>query len=322
VWGRRRIRSTTVVCGKGSSGFSIDDIEFEGSIIKDQFKKLQSDLKIGNKANNLTSILSNENFLVGCYQSIRSKPGNMTSSLDGINLEWFKEVSNSFKNGAFRFKPLRQTYIFKPNGDKRVLTIPSPRDKIVQEGIRILVSCVFEEGFKKSSHAFRPTKGCHTALNQIRMKCGKVNWFIEGYIKQQFPSIDRTILVETMRTKIQDEPFIDLIFKYIKVGYEEKSQTGISQGGLISPILSNIYMHPFDAWVEDELIPKYTKGKRKKSNPEYTKMIKKYGKAVAKSIRTTIAADENFVRVHYVRYADDFLIGIQGSKDLCKDIKK
>ena len=131
--------------------------------------------------------------------------------------------------------------------------MPSLRDKIVQEGIRILLNVIFEKDFRKSSHAFQTDKSCHTALNQIRLECGEVNWFIEGDIDQQYPSIDHGILVGLLREKIQDEPCIDIIYKYLKVGYGESKEEkripmkiGLAQSGLISPILYNIYMHSFD----------------------------------------------------------------------------
>jgi len=136
------------------------------------------------------------------------------------------------------------------------------------------------------------------------------------------------VLVDLLREKIHDEPFIDLIYKYLKVGYGESAteeikpmKIGLAQGGLISPVLSNIYMHYFDVWIEDVLIPKYSIGKRKKANPEYTKMIREHGKAVDKTIRTTIEKDPNYGRVYYVRYVDDFILGITGSKQTCEEIR-
>lgn len=146
---------------------------------------------------------------------------------------------------------MKRTHIPKSNGKWRPLITPSPRDKIVQEGIRILVNAIFEKDFRKSSHAFQTNKSCHTALNQIRMEFGKVNWFIEGCIDEQYPSIDHKILVKLLRCKIQDEPFIDLVFKYLRGGYGETAKikhmkVGLTQVSLISPILSNIYMHVFD----------------------------------------------------------------------------
>jgi len=306
---------------------------FEGQEVKNQFQKLLKDIESNNKTNNLTTILSNREFLIGCYLNIKSKPGNMTQSLnpetlDGIDMKWFDEVTQTFRNGKFNFRPSRRTHIPKPNGKLRPLTIPSPRDKIVQEGMRILLECIFNERFRESSHAFRPGRGCHTAINQIRLHFGKSNWFIEGDIEQQYPSVDHNILIILLRDKIRDEPFIDLVYKYIRVGYGEKSdeilpmKVGLAQGGLISPILSNIYMHPLDEWMEDVLIPKYTKGKRKRTNPEYTKMLRMHGRATNKRIGTGVANDENFGRVFYVRYVDDFLIGVIGSKETCKKIRE
>merc|ERR1712045_359162 len=183
---------------------------FKGSNIRNQFKKLKFDLEQSNKVYNLTTILSDKEFLVGCYQNIRFKPGNMTHSLDGktldgINEHWFDETCNSFKNGSFQFRPFKRTYISKSNGKSRPLIMPSLRDKIVQEGMRVLLNKVFEKNFKKSSHAFLNGGGFHTALNHIRLNYGKVNWFIEGNIEQQYPSIDHKFLVKILRDKIQDE---------------------------------------------------------------------------------------------------------------------
>ena len=333
VWGRRRIHSTAFICRKESSKFMVGDTWFEGQEIKNQFQKLLKDLNNKERANNLTTIMSNRDFLIGCYINIKSKPGNMTRSLspetlDSIDMTWFNEVVHTFRSGKFTFRPSRRSYIPKPNGKLRPLTIPSPRDKIVQEGMRVLLECIFNAQFRESSHAFRPGRGCHTALNRIRLRFGKSNWFIEGDINQQYPSIDHNILINILREKIQDEPFIDLVYKYMRVGYGEKPDEitpmnlGLIQGGLISPILSNIYMHPFDEWMEDVLIPKYTIGRRKKTNPEYTKMIRQHGSAVDKLIGTSISNDKNFGRVYYVRYVDDFLIGVIGSKETCKKIRE
>merc|ERR1712146_703594 len=204
-------------------------------------------------------------------------------------------------------------------------TIPSPRDKIVQEAMRFLLMLVFEGDFSKSSHGWVTGRGCHTALNQIKMEFAHDHWLIEGDIDQQFPSLNHQVLVNLLKTKIDDQAFIDLIYKYLRVGYGEspdkivKMTIGTSQGGVLSTVLANIYMNPFDRWIERDLIPKYTKGKRRKANPIYTRMIRS-GKVTDHSIRSTYAHDRNFVRLHYVRYADDFLMGVNGPKIYCKQI--
>ncbi len=177
-------------------------------------------------------------------------------TLDGINEKWFERTCQKFRNGLIQFQQSRRVLIPKPNGKFRPLRIPSPRDKIVQEGMRHLLDVIFEKDFRNSSHAFRIGRGCHTALQEIRQKFGKVNWFLEGDIEQQYPSIDHNILVTRLREKIEDELFIDLIYKYLKAGFAYKltdevnpMKVGVAQGGIISPILSNIYMHPFDEWM-------------------------------------------------------------------------
>lgn len=333
VWGRRRIHSTAFICGKESSKFMIGDTWFEGQEIKNQFQKLLKDLDDNKRISNLTTIMSNRDYLVGCYLNIKSKPGNVTwnlspETLNGINMSWFNEVIHTFRNGKFNFRPSRRSYTPKPTKKLTSLTIPSLKDKIVQEGMRILLECLFNVQFRQSSHAFRPRRGCHTALNLIKRHFGKSNWFIEGDINQQYHNMDHNILVSILREKIQDEPFIDLVYKYIRVGYGEKPdeitpmKLEFIQGGLISPILSNIYMHPFDKWMKDVLIPNYTIKSKKKANPEYTKMIRQHGSAVDKLINTEIPNDENFGRVLYVRYFDDFLIGVIGSKETSIKIRE
>lgn len=198
--------------------------------------------------------------------------------------------------------------------------MPSPKDKIVQEAMRFLLMLVFESDFSKNSHGWVTGRGCHTALNQIKMQFANDNWFIEGNINQQFPTINHQVLVNLLETKINDQAFIDLIYKYLKVGYGESSNK-MSEGGVLSPILANIYMTPFDKWIENHLIPKYTKGRRKKANPAYTKRIRSE-KVTDHSIHNLYSHDRNYIRLHYVRYADDFIMGLNGPKVYCEQIVK
>jgi group II intron reverse transcriptase/maturase len=274
--------------------------------------------------------MSDPDFLISAWVKIRSNSGSLTptfskETLDGIELSWFEKTANTMRNGVFKFSPSRKIYIPKSNGKKRALTISSPKDKIVQEAMRFLLMLIFENDFSPDSHGWVTGRGCHSALNQIKLQFSQDNWFIEGDINEQFPTLNHQIIVELLKTKIEDQAFIDLIYKYLKIGYGEKPylvtpmRIGTSQGGVLSPILANIYMIPFDNWVNFYLKPKYTKGKRKKANPAYTKMIRS-GKVTDHSIRSFISHDKNFIRLHYVRYADDFIMGLNGPKEFCKQI--
>lgn len=329
-WGLRRVHSTVSFCRKGPSHVRFDKDTLSGVYKSNQLDILRSYIISNKKCVNLSIIMSDPNFLVAAWVRIRSNSGSLTpalskETLDGIHLSWFEETANTMRNGIFQFSPSRRTYISRPDGKKRPLTIPSPRDKIVQEAMRFLLMLVFEGDFSENSHGWVTSRGCHTALNQIKIQFAQDNWFIEGDIDQQFPSLNHQVLVDLLKTKIDDQAFIDLIYKYLKVGYGKSSdeiiqmRLGTSQGGVLSPILANIYMTPFDKWVESHLIPKYTKGKRKRANPAYTKMIRSE-KVTDHSIHSLYSHDQNYTRLHYVRYADDFIMGLNGPKIYCEQI--
>jgi hypothetical protein len=197
--GERRNRSTTMISRKGSSLARLTESELSGSYESQHLLKLNSDLKNGLKATNLSVIMSDPNFLVACWVRIRSNKGNLTpafdGTIDGIKESWFTETASKMRNGGYKFQVARRKYIPKPNSDKlRPLTMPSPKDKIVQEGMRFLLDIIFEPLFKDSSYGWRPGKGCLTALNNIKMKCKGCSWYIEGNMEQQLSTIDQNTL--------------------------------------------------------------------------------------------------------------------------------
>lgn len=332
-WGLRRFHSTNnSSVGKEPSYVRLDEKMLSGIYEFNQLEILKSNIINNQKCTNLSIIMSDPNFLIAAWVRIRSKQGSLTpalnpTTLDGIDLSWFEETANQMRNGKFQFAPSRRKYIPKLNGKERPLTMPSPRDKIIQEAMRFLIMLIFEGDFSKNSHGWVTGRGCHTALNQIRTEFSQDNWYIEGDIDQQFPSLNHNILVDLLKTKITDQAFTDLIYKYLRVGYGTSPKNiipmkiGAIQGGPVSPILANIYMLPFDNWVDTYLIPKYTKGKRKRANPIYTKMIRS-GKVTDHSIPSLMPNDKNFLRLHYVRYADDFIMGVNGPKSHCAQIAR
>lgn len=306
------------------------------------FTKLDSLTKYSiNNINNVIdrkiyNILCDPYFLEYAYETIKSKPGNMTpgvtpETLDGINWEWFLELSKSLKEEKFQFKPGRRILIDKASGGKRPLTIAPPRDKIVQAGIKIILNAIYEPTFLDSSHGFRPNRSCHTALRYISQKMKVSTWFIEGDISKCFDSIDHQKLMGIIENKILDRQFTKLIWKSLKVGYFEfkvyKSDiVGTPQGSIISPILCNIFMHQLDSFVES-LKEEFDKGKNPKNNPIYKQHSYLMGQAKKKNdwvefrkqlnllrlVPSVNFYDPGYRRLNYVRYADDWIIGIRGS---------
>jgi group II intron reverse transcriptase/maturase len=210
---------------------------------------------------------------------------------------------------------------------------------LLQEVLRSILESYYEPQFSDSSHGFRPNRGCHTALSEIQTWKG-TKWFIEGDISKYFDTIDHEVLLGILSKSIHDNRFIRLVRNLLEAGYLEdwkynKTVSGTPQGGVISPILANIYLSNFDSWVENTLIPQYTRGKKAKANPEYTKMtheIKRNHdngeykaanalKVARREMPSINTRDESYRRLKYVRYADDFILSFTGTKSEAEEIK-
>lgn len=299
-------------------------------------------------------LFSEEMFAVA-YQRIYAKQGNMTPGTDGktideMSLERIERLIVSLKDESYQPHPARRVYIPKKNGKKRPLGIPSFEDKLVQEVVRLLLEAIYEGHFEGTSHGFRPHRSCHTALGMIQKSFAGAKWFIEGDIKGFFDNIDHNVLISILRERISDERFLRLIRKFLNAGYVEdwkynKTYSGTPQGGIISPMLANIYLDKFDKYIK-EYAAKFRKGDRRSINPEYWRLNnkknwlkKKLQKTSDEQIRKSYlyeiaqlskqmlstphkdAMDADFRRMQYVRHADDFLISVIGSKSECETIK-
>jgi len=292
---------------------------------------------------NVSQIIAEPEFLKFAYGLIKSKPGNMTSgidkeTLDGVDLKYFKTLAKEIGSGSFKFKPARRIEIPKAKGGTRFLSIASPRDKIVQSAMKIILEAVFEPHFSNFSHGFRPRRGTHTAIYQARGLFTEVNWFIEADISKCFDTLSHKFMVAEVKNKIDDQVFIDLLYKSFNAGYIDANNSlkvntvGSPQGSIISPILCNILLNLLDNWLT-EYSEKFSVGIRRKANPIYTKLIRDLGKKlphVRRNIRTFIqqnkirpylANDPNFKRMRFVRYADVFIIGVIGSHKDCVEIQ-
>nr|YP_010424016.1 hypothetical protein NQV51_mgp39 [Aspergillus sclerotioniger]USH57614.1 hypothetical protein [Aspergillus sclerotioniger] len=289
------------------------------------------------KFNDIYTLMFNTKLYEVAYGKLKSNPGNMTpgidkTTLDGVSLKVFHEIINSMKDESFQFKPGKRVEIPKPNGKTRPLTIAPPRDKIVQEVMRMILEAIFEPTFSANSHGFRPNRSCHTALRQVKTQFGGASFFIEGDISKCFDSFDHNKLIELLKERINDERFIRLLWKSLKAGYVQFNSIKVSiigtpQGSIISPILSNIYLNKLDKFVND-LKNEFDKGKEARINPEYKhldylrqKALKSQDHLTAvkhlremQKIKARMPKDDNFRRLYYVRYADDWIIAIRGSR--------
>ncbi|MFI3228293.1 MAG: reverse transcriptase domain-containing protein [Clostridia bacterium] len=303
--------------------------------------------------------LYNPKFYLIAYQNIYVNKGSMTSgidniTIDGMGMERIDLLIEQMKSHSYTPNPVKRIYIPKKNGKTRPLGIPSVDDKLVQEVVRMILESIYEPNFSSKSHGFRPYKSCHTALTQIQKSFTGIKWFVEGDIKGCFDNIDQHILINILRKRIKDEYFISLIWKFLRAGYLENrtlnnTYSGSAQGSVISPILANIYMNEFDLFIE-KYKEKFDKGNSRANNPEYNRSKSKwYGykqtteKNKDKYSKEELAMrnaeiqkrfnawsnlpsmeqmDKNYRRIQYTRYADDFLIGIIGSKEDTEKVRK
>lgn len=305
------------------------------------------------KFERLIKNLYNKEFYYRAVGKLYANKGIGTPGSDGITLSGFSDrdiekIIEKIKDESYEPTPLKRINIPKKNGNNRSLGIPSFKDKLVQEVIRMILEAIYEPIFRDTSHGFRPNKSCHTALRDIDVTFTGIKWFIEGDIKGCFDNINHHILIKLLTKRIKDEKFLRLISKFLKSGYIEdwiyhKTYSGTAQGGIMSPILANIYMHELDKYIEniingfDRGTPKRTvnkeygrissklhrRRKKYKDNPndELLKEIKLLEQELLR-IPFYDSDDTTYKRLRYVRYADDFLIGIIGSKQDAERIKR
>jgi group II intron reverse transcriptase/maturase len=287
----------------------------------------------------------NRDLYLLAYGNIYSNQGAMTPGVseetaDGMSEEKIEQVIGLMRQEKYRFSPARRVYIPKKNGKLRPLGMPTWSDKLVGEVVRLLLEAFYDPQFPDSSHGFRKSRGCHTALREIGNTWTGTTWFIEGDISDCFGSLDHDILLGILAEKIQDNRFLRLIRNMLKAGYLEDwdyrdTLSGVPQGGTVSPVLSNIYLDKLDKFVERELIPQYTRGARRRLNPEYVKVQSRMrrarmrgDRAAARDLQRQLRTlprddpmDPGYRRLKYLRYADDHILGFIGPKAEAEEIK-
>jgi group II intron reverse transcriptase/maturase len=267
-------------------------------------------------------------------------PGASSETADGMSEEKIDAIIEAMRHERYRFSPARRVFIPKKNGKLRPLGLPSWSDKLVGEVVRLLLEAYYEPTFSGRSHGFRPGRGCHTALREIQETWTGTVWFVEGDISDCFGSLDHEIMVRILSEKIHDNRFLRLIRNMLEAGYLEDWEyhatlSGSPQGGVVSPILSNIYLSKLDRYAETVLISQYTRGNRRKHNPEYERTRNRMTAArrhgdhdTARALRHELRQipsgdpqDPGYRRLRYSRYADDHILGFTGPKAEAEAIK-
>ena len=295
---------------------------------------------------NIYRLLYNRNLYLRAYGRIYSNQGATTKgvtaeTMDGMSLAKIDRIIDELRYERFRWTPVRRVNIPKPNGKTRALGIPTGPDKLLQEVIRMILEAYYEPQFSDRSHGFRPGRGCHTALSNVTTHWTGVRWFVEGDIKGCFDNIDHEVLLSVLGDKLHDNRFLNLLKYLLRAGYMEdwkygRTLSGTPQGGVVSPILANIYLDQLDKFVENVLIPVHTRGTRRNRNRAWgalsTRLAyhrKRGNHQLAKQLRKQMLQlpyndpfDPGYRRLRYVRYADDFVLGFSGPKAEAGQIKE
>ena len=314
----------------------------------------------GKRINGLFRLMEQPILWYEAYANIYANDGAMTPGVDGTTLDGFSEarvatIIKRLKDGTYRFKPVRRTYVPKPNGKKRPLGISSGDDKLVQEVVRNILECIYEPIFENSSHGFRPGRSPHTALEHMEKDWTAVKWIVDMDLRSYFDTIPHDLLVGLLKKKIEDKRFIRLIQAMLDAGYLEDwtyhtTYSGVPQGSIVSPVLANVYLHELDLFMKN-LKEQFERGERRKANPAYIRYSnkiqslrkkwdilkeKKGGKEGLQDIQRQIKAlqrqrrrlpsgdpfDSGYKRLYYSRYADDYVIGIIGSKADAEEVRQ
>jgi retron-type reverse transcriptase len=286
------------------------------------------------------------------FQKLKSASGKRLLKsgqipMDDLSFSEIEKTIKQMREESYQPKPVRTTHSSRKGESIQSLGVLPLKDKIVQEVMRMVMEAVFDspEGpfFEEASHGFRKNRNPHTALREIRHKWSGVNWFIETDTRNCFTGIDHEKLIEVIEEKIPDQRFLNLLRKFLKSGQIEQewqqrnSFVDTPQGGILSPILANIFFDKFDKFVK-ELQEEYKKGEAKKANRVYRALatkkqqLLKQGLTKTKEFREIVRQmrdmpsldpkDENFIRIKYIRYADEWLIGIIGSHRVAEEIKE
>lgn len=330
----------------------------QAATIERRMGRLPALSRSGKRINGLHRLLRSPYLYELAYMRVSRNAGALTpgvdgATFDGMSLEKIARLAQCVADGSYRPRPVRRVHIPKANGKKRPLGIPTAEDRLVQEAVRIILQAIYEPVFLPQSHGFRPRRSCHTALESIQRTWTGTKWLIEVDVRGFFDNIDHAVLLGLLERRIDDQRFVGLIRSMLEAGYMGDSSvgrtySGTPQGGVVSPLLANIYLHELDLFMS-EMRAGFDHGTRRRVNPAYKSAenaihrlrrkvdaLRANGAEEAeiaavfrrianlnrerRALPSTDPMDPNYRRLRYCRYADDFLIGVIGSKAEAREV--
>jgi group II intron reverse transcriptase/maturase len=218
---------------------------------------------------NLYELLNEEN-LLWCWRFLRKDAAPGVDKVD--YKEYAADLASNvhdlverLKRKAYHAKLVRRRYIPKPNGKLRPLGIPATQDKLLQVAVAKILESIYEQDFLAVSYGYRPSRGPQDAVRDLtdRLQFGRFHWIVEADIKGFFDNIDHQWMIRMLEERIDDKAFLNLIRKWLHAGILDTDgqvvhpATGTPQGGIVSPILANIYLHyALDLWFEKKVRPR------------------------------------------------------------------
>ena len=291
-------------------------------------------------------LLFNRDLYLLAYGKIARNRGAMTpgatlETADGTSLAKIDAIIEAVRFERYRWTPVRRTYIPKANGKQRPLGLPTWSDKLLQEVLRLILDAYYDPQFSRHSHGFRRGHGCHTALREVYHAWPGTAWFLELDVAQFFDRLDHSVLLGILAERIHDGRLLRLIGALLEAGYLENwrfnaTLSGVPQGGIVSPVLANVYLDRLDQYIETTLLPRYNHGARRRPHPTYARLIhratylrrtgrRREAALVRRQAQRLPSVDPNdpaYRRLRFVRYADDVLLGFNGPRVEAEAIKR